>query len=144
MTDTEHHRKLERLYAGAPVSQWYGAAITVRDGEAEVRLATRPEFYHAAHAVHGSVYFRALDDAAFFAVNSRVREVLVLTVSFTVHFARPVARGELRAVGRVLHESGRLFVAEADLRNSAGQLLAHGSGVFTRSTISLDASIGYA
>src|SRR4029453_14292118 len=88
--DAEHYRKLERLYAAAPVSQWYGATIAIAQGQAEVRIATPAEFYHAAHAAHGPVYFRALDDAAFFAVNSRVREVLVLTVSFTVHFARPV------------------------------------------------------
>jgi uncharacterized protein (TIGR00369 family) len=144
MTDAEHYRKLERLYAAAPVSQWYGATILIGDGRAEVRLATRPEFYHAAHAVHGSVYFRALDDAAFFAVNSRVREVLVLTVSFTVHFARPVTSGEMLAVGRLLHGGGRLFLAEADLLDGAGQLLGHGSGVFARSAVSLDPSIGYA
>jgi uncharacterized protein (TIGR00369 family) len=144
MTDTEHHRKLERLYAAAPVSQWYGATISITDGQAEVRLATRPEFFHAAQAVHGSVYFRALDDAAFFAVNSRVREVLVLTVSFTVHFARPITRGELRAVGRVLHGGGRLFLAGADLVDDRGDLLAYGSGVFTRSAIALDPRIGYA
>jgi len=111
---------------------------------AEVRLPVRPEFYHAANAVHGSVYFRALDDAAFFAANSRVREVLVLTVSFTVQFARPVTNGEMRAVGRLVHESGRLFMAESDLLDEAGKLLARGSGVFTRSAIPLDPSIGYA
>ena len=144
MTDAEHHRKLERLYANAPVSQWYGATIAIADGQAEVRLAIRPEFYHAAHAVHGSVYFRALDDAAFFAVNSRVRDVLVLTVSFTVHFARPVTSGEVRAVGRLLHGSGRLFLAEADLFDSGGKLLGRGTGVFTQSAIPLDPSIGYA
>ena len=144
MTDTEHHRKLERPYAAAPISRWYGATIAIADAQAEVRLATRPEFYHAAHAVHGSVYFRALDDAAFFAVNSRVQEVLVLTVSFTVHFARPVTSGELRAVGRLMHGGGRLFLAEADLFDGVGDLLGHGSGVFTRSAIALDPTIGYA
>ena len=120
VTDAEHYHKLERLYAAAPISQWFGATIAVAEGQAEVRIATRPEFYHAAHAVHGSVYFRALDDAAFFAVNSQVREVLVLTVSFTVHFARPVMGGELRAVGRLLHGRGRLFLAEADLCGQPG------------------------
>lgn len=143
MTDAEHYARLERMYAAAPVTQWYGAAIGIADAKAEVRLVTRPEFFHAAHAVHGSVYFRMLDDAAFFAVNSRVRGVLVLTVSFTVHFARPVASGELRAVGRVLHESGRLFFGESDLLDGQGTLLGHGSGVFTRSSIPLDPGIGY-
>jgi uncharacterized protein (TIGR00369 family) len=144
MTDAEHYRKLERLYASAPVSQWYGATITISDGRAEVGFAIRPEFYHAAHAVHGSVYFRALDDAAFFAANSRVREMLVLTVSFTVHFARPAVSGGLRAVGRCLHGSGRLFLAESDLLDDEGQLLARGSGVFSRSSIPLGPDIGYA
>jgi uncharacterized protein (TIGR00369 family) len=141
--NAEHYRKLERMDAAAPVSQWYGTAISIADGAAEVRLPTRPDFHHAAHAVHGSVYFRVLDDAAFFAVNSRVGDVLVLTVSFTVHFARPVADGELRAVGRVLHGGGRLFLGESDLIDDRGQLLGHGSGVFTRSSIKLGTEIGY-
>jgi uncharacterized protein (TIGR00369 family) len=144
VTDADHYRKLEHLYVAAPISRWYGISIAISDGKAEVRLPVRPEFYHAANAVHGSVYFRALDDAAFFAANSRVREVLVLTVSFTVQFARPVMNGEMRAVGRLVHESGRLFMAESDLLDEAGKLLARGSGVFTRSAIPLDPSIGYA
>jgi uncharacterized protein (TIGR00369 family) len=144
MIDTEHCRKLERLYAAAPISLWYGATIAIGERAAEVRISTRPQFYHAANAVHGSVYFRALDDAAFFAANSKVAEVLVLTVSFTVHFARPVTRGELRAVGHLLHRSGRLFLAESDLRDDQGRSLGRGSGVFTRSAIPLDSSIGYA
>jgi uncharacterized protein (TIGR00369 family) len=144
MTNEGHWRSLERLYAVAPISKWYGATITIADGTAEVRFPVRPEFHHAARAVHGSVYFRALDDAAFFAVNSRVRDVFVLTVSFTVHFARPVASGELRAVGKALHGSGRLFLAEATLYDDAGEMLGQGSGVFTRSSIPLDATVGYA
>ena len=100
--DAEHYRKLERLYAYAPVTQWYGATIRVDDGTAEVEIPIRPEFHHAAHAVHGSVYFRALDDAAFFAANSRVSDAFVLTVSFSVHFLRPVKDGVLVARGRVV------------------------------------------
>ena len=142
--DDEHHRKLERMYNAAPISRWQGATIEIGDGRSEVRIPVRPEFYHSGHAVHGSMYFRALDDAAFFAANSRVREVFVLTVSFTVHLVRPVTTGELRASGRLLHASGRLFVAESTLVDTAGQMLGHGSGVFSRSSIALEPSIGYA
>ena len=144
MIDAEHHRKLERLYESAPVSRLYGAKITIGDGHAEVRYAVRPEFYHSAGAVHGSVYFRALDDAAFFAVNSRVPDVFVLTVSFTVHLTRPITSGEMRATGRIIHGGGRLFVAESTVVNDAGEVLGHGSGVFARSSIALEPSIGYA
>ena len=100
--------------------------------------------YHAARAVHGTIYFRALDEAAFFAANSRVPDVLVLTVSFLVHFTAPVSEGELLALGRVVHESGRLLVAESELMDNAGRLLAKGSGTFIRSRILLTADIGYA
>lgn len=144
MIDPEHHRRLERLYASAPVTQWFGTVLSVSDGAAEVRLDVRPDFLHAAHAVHGSVYFRLLDDAAFFAVNSRVPEVFVLTVSFNVQFIRPVAGGRLRARGRVLHGGGRLFFAESELEDANGDLVGRGSGVFTRSGIPLDARVGYA
>ena len=144
VNDTEHHRKLERLYAAAPISQWFGSSIVVSEGRADVRIPVRTEFHHAAHAVHGSVYFRALDDAAFFAANSIVHNVLVLTVSFTVHFTRPITSGELRAAGRLIHAGGRLLTAEATLVDGDGQLLGHGTGVFTRSSITLNHSIGYA
>lgn len=141
--DPEHFRRLERAYATAPVTQWYGTTLHVEDGRAEVRVTVRPEFCHAARAVHGSVYFRLLDDAAFFAVNSQVPDVFVLTVSFTIHFLRPVAAGELCATGHVVHAGGRLFVAESRLTDDAGRLVGQGSGTFTRSGILLDANIGY-
>ena len=143
MADEAHHRRLEQLYAAAPVTAWFGASIGIRDGQATVRIPVRSEFYHAVGAVHGSVYFRALDDAAFFAANSRVEDVLVLTVSFTVHFTAPARAGELRAEGRVVHEAGRLVVAESELRDDEGRLLAKGIGTFTRSRIALTGDIGY-
>lgn len=139
----EHHRKLERMYESAPVSRWYGVRIAIEDGRAEVRVVARPEFLHAAGAVHGSVYFRLLDDAAFFAANSRVEDTFVLTVSFTVHFAKPVVDGELVAAGKVLQGGGRLFFAESELRDARGELLGKGSGVFSRSSIPLSAEVGY-
>jgi uncharacterized protein (TIGR00369 family) len=143
VTAEEHFRGLERAYALAPVTAWYGARLAVGEGTAEVTIPVRTEFHHAAGAVHGSVYFRALDDAAFFAANSLVPDVLVLTVSFTVHFAAPVTAGELRAVGRALHQGGRLLGAATELRDADGRMLAHGSGIFTRSRIALAELPGY-
>jgi uncharacterized protein (TIGR00369 family) len=143
MDPTTHFRKLERLYQAAPITRWYGATILIGDGSAEVRLRVRPEFLHAARAVHGSVYFRLLDDAAFFAVNSRVPHVFVLTVSFTVQFTNPISEGEMIATGRIVHQAGRLFVGAAELHDADGRLLAAGSGTFSRSRIALDERVGY-
>ncbi len=64
----EHFRKLERMYSLAPINRYFNPKILVDAGYAEICIPIRPEFHHAANAVHGSVYFKAMDDAAFFAV----------------------------------------------------------------------------
>ncbi len=144
MADESHYRKLERMYAGAPVNAWYRPELTVADGRAELRIPVRREFFHAAGAVHGSVYFKALDDAAFFAAASLVEDVFVLTSSFNLHLTRPVADGELLAQGKVVHRSRRLLLAEAVLIDTQGRQLARGSGSFLRSAIPLSPEVGYA
>ena len=99
--------------------------------------------YHAAGAVHGSAYFKLLDDASFFAASSLVEDVFVLTVSFNLYLVRPVTAGELRAEGRVVTRTGRLLFTEAILRDASGVELARGSGVFTLSKTALTPAIGY-
>ncbi len=141
--DSEHFRKLERLYHGAPINRFYGPTLTVSHGAAELILPVRPEFFHAAHAVHGSVYFKALDDAAFFAVNSLVTDVFVLTASFNLYLTRPVTEGTLRATGRVVHRSRQVFLAESELLDTQGRQVGRGSGSFMRSTIPLTPDVGY-
>jgi uncharacterized protein (TIGR00369 family) len=143
MPDEEHFRKLERMYARAPVNEYFGPRLEVSEGRAEVVLPIRTDFLHAAGGVHGAVCFKALDDAAFFAVSSLVEDVFVLTVSFTVYFTRPISTGELKAIGRVVHASRRLFIAEAEVVDSNGSQVARGSGTFMRSRAPLTPEIGY-
>jgi uncharacterized protein (TIGR00369 family) len=129
----DYYRKLERIYLSAPINEIYQPAIRISRGTAEIAITVRPHFYHAGNAVHGSVYFKSLDDAAFFAVNSLVEGFLVLTASFTVYFLRPITEGSMRAVGKVVHEGSSAFVAESVLWNGHGQEIARGSGSFVKS-----------
>ncbi len=131
------------MYRTAPVNEYFRPALTVGEGEAEVEMTVRPDFFHAASAVHGTVYFKALDDATFFAVNSLVTDVFVLTVSFNLYLTRPISEGTMRAKARVTHRSRQLFLAEGELFDGEGRLIARGSGSFMRSTIALSAEIGY-
>ena len=143
MSGDEHFRKLERLYLVAPTNRYYRPSIHISEGQAEVEVPVRPKLFHAAQAVHGSTYFKVLDDAAYFAVNSLVRDVLVLTVSFSLYLTRPVKEGVIRAQGRVVHASPRLYVAEARAVDSRGKTIATGSGSFMKSSISLSPKVGY-
>lgn len=113
------------------------------EGRAEVVIRVRPDFFHSGGAVHGSLYFKVMDDSAFFAVNSLVDDVFVLTVSFNVYMTRPISEGEMIATGRVVHRSSRLFVAESVVVNSDGREIARGSGTFIRSKMPLTPEIGY-
>jgi len=139
----EHFRKLERMYRRAPINRYFEPAIRISEGRAVITMPVKPEFFHAAGAIHGSVYFKALDDAAFFAANSLVTDVFVLTVSYNVYFLRPVSQGELRATGLVVHRGRGLYVAESLVQDPEGRDVARGSGTFVPSRIPLTPEIGY-
>lgn len=143
MTKEEHYRKLERMYACAPINEYYAPTMRVSEGCAEVTIPVRPDLFHAAGAVHGAVYFKLLDDAAFFAANSLVDDVFLLTVSFNVYFTRPISEGEMKAAGRVVHRSRRLLIAEAELVDSSGREIGRGSGTFMRGNSALSSVPGY-
>jgi uncharacterized protein (TIGR00369 family) len=141
---SEHYRKLERMYHAAPINEYFRPRLTITgEGSAEIEMSIRPDFFHAANAVHGSVYFKAMDDATFFAVNSLVPDVFVLTVSFNVYLTRPVSEGMIKATARVVHQSRQIFVADAELLDARGKQIGRGSGSFMRSQIALTPEIGY-
>lgn len=127
----------------APLVELTGARVRIGERTAEIVMPVKPQFFHAAGALHGALYFMALDNAAFFAVNSMVDDVFVLTTSFTIYLTRPVSEGTLKAVGRVVNHTRNQYIAESVLCDAEGRELARGSGVFVRSKIQLTESIGY-
>lgn len=143
MTSEAHYRKLERAYRDAPTNEYYDPEIEIGEAAATVRVRVDPKFYHAADAVHGSVYFKLLDDAAFFAANSLVPDHFVLTANFNLHLLAPVSEGTMTATGRVIHRRGRSILAEARLVDDEGELVAYGSGTFVESRIELGPEVGY-
>lgn len=142
----DHYRQLERMYLTANVNRLLYESVTlhIQHRQATLTLEIDERYHHAGRSAHGSVYFKLLDDAAFFAVNSVVRDVFVLTVSFHLHLLRPVASGQLRAEGQVRSVSRTLFTADAVLFNAKGKEVAAGTGTFARSEIPLTADVGYA
>ena len=143
MTTTEHYRKLENMMHSAPFVSLTGARVKVTKGEAQITLPIRKEFHHAAGAMHGALYFLALDNAAFFAVNSLVEDVFVLTTSFTTYITRPVSQGVVTAFGKVVNKNRSQFIAESVLYNSDEKEIARASGIFVRSKTPLSEKIGY-
>ena len=139
----EHYRKLERLYSRAPVNQWYAPELHIDEGSSELRMDLRPEYHHSAGAVHGSIYFKALDDATFFAANSLVEGFFVLTAKFEIEFLKPVALGEIRAMAKVTEQNEHRIFAEGELYSFNGDLIGRGKGSFAISKIALTPDVGY-
>jgi uncharacterized protein (TIGR00369 family) len=140
----DHFRKLEHLYRIAPINAFYEPALTITEGAAELSIEIQPKMHHAVGAVHGSVYFKALDDSAFFAANSLETEVFLLTASFNIHLIRPVTEGRITAHGTLTEQTGRVFFAESKLRDGKGNLIGTGAGTFMRSKLALAPDSGYA
>ena len=78
MTNSDHYIKLENMMHSAPFVKLTGAKVTVKKGEAQITLLVRKDFYHAAGAMHGALYFLALDTAAFFAINGLLGVIICL------------------------------------------------------------------
>ncbi len=143
-SETDHFRALERMYAAGPINEMYRPTMVVSLGRAEITMNLSEKFFHAARAVHGSVYFKLLDDAAFFAASSYEKEFFVLTTSFTTYLTRPVSGGQMRAVGTVVNQNKTQFISEAVVYNDQDREIGRGSGIFVRSRQPLVKAMGYA
>jgi uncharacterized protein (TIGR00369 family) len=146
--DDTHYRKLERMYLRSSTKNintevYGGIHLIVSHEHAEITLEAEPKFFHAANSLHGSVYFKLLDDAAFFAVNSVEQDVFVYTVSYNIQILRPVTGGILKSIGDLKFKSRNLFIADSNLYDENNNLVGRGSGNFMRSKIELNAEIGY-
>ena len=142
--DKHHCRKLEHMYAKAPINQYFKPKLRIEEGSSEILIAVREDFFHSAGAMHGVVYFKALDDATYFAANSIVHDVFVLTARFEIEFIRPVSQGNIRAVGKVIKDDGHRIEALGELFDHNENLVGRGVGYFARSKMSLNSIADYA
>ena len=139
-----HYRALERLYASAPVNKVFDSRLEITaEGRSRLTFQVTEDVYHAAGAAHGTIYFKMLDDAAFYAANTLATDRFLLTTSFNLHFTKPVKTGEVVAEGRWVSGKRRVFVAESRLVDAEGDEIGRGTGTFMRSRIALSSLPGY-
>ena len=139
-----HLRSLEALYNMAPVNRLFTSRMSLPEaGRSEIHFTVAASAFHAAGAAHGTLYFKMLDDAAFYASNGLVSDRFLLTTAFNLHFTKPLREGEARAEGRWISGKRRVFVAEARIVDSDGDECARGTGTFLRSHIALSGLDGY-
>ena len=138
-----HFRALEALYRSAAVNRLFDSDIQIGEGFARIRFDVDDRFFHAGGAAHGTIYFKMMDDAAFYASNSLVTDRFLLTTAFNLNFTRPLRAGPVVAEGRWASGKRRVFVAEARLIDASGEEAGRGTGTFMRSHIPLSSLPGY-
>ena len=140
-----HWRALEALYASAAINRLFDSRLTItREGALRIDFTIDERYFHAAGAAHGTIYFKMLDDAAFYAANTLVSDRFLLTTAFNMHFTAPVRAGPVAAEGKWISGRRRVLVAEARLLDSDGEEIGRGTGTFMKSRIALSGLPGYA
>lgn len=92
-------------------------------------MDARPEHANPMGTMHGGVLCDLGDAALSTACMSTLdADGLFSTANLTVHFFRPVRTGRLKAVGEVVYRGRSNGVAESEITNHDGELVARLSG----------------
>lgn len=139
-----HFERLLKMYELAPIHEFYqGIDMKLEENRAEISLPIDQRYFHAAMSAHGSVYFKLLDDAAYFACQTAVKDFFIVTTSFTINLLRPITGGIIRAIGELDFESRQLLTASSKLYNEKGRLVGTGQGSFMKSAFPIEKVEGY-
>ena len=100
-------------------------------GEIEVRLPFREEFLRGDGSdwLHGGVVSSLADIVGDYAVVTETG-VGVPTIDLRVDYLRPARRGDLVAVGRTLRVGRTVSVADVEIRDASGAVVAVGRAVY--------------
>lgn len=119
-------------FDGSPYQRFLGVTLVrAGDGEIEIRLPFREEFLRADGSdwLHGGVVSALADIAGDYAIVTRTGEG-VPTIDLRVDWLRPARRGDLFAVGRVVKLGRTVSVADVEVRDATGALIAVGRGLY--------------
>ncbi len=140
-----HYKRLQRMYLNANINTMMFSTTTAKisEAKAEIGLTISKKHFHALGAIHGSVYFKLLDDSAYFAVSSLIKDYFILTTSFNLNIIKPASKGILTGIGKVKFQSKNIFTAESKIIDEQGNEIAFGTGNFLKSKVPLSKDIGY-
>ena len=139
-----HFKRLLDMYKAAPIHKFYeNISMELSKGQSKISLPVDQRYFHAAMAAHGSVYFKLLDDAAYFACQTEITDRFIVTTSFSIQLLRPITAGTIYAEGTVDFISKELFSAHSNLYDEKGRLCGTGHGQFVKSKLAIDKASGY-
>ncbi len=108
--------------------------VRAQDGEVEMRLPWRDEFRRADDSdwYHGGIIAALVDIAGDYAIASKLGR-WVATIDLRVDYLRPALEGELRALAHAVKVGRTVGVADVELRDAKGAVVAIGRCAYSTS-----------
>ena len=99
--DEKRIAQIREIFTRVPYAHFIGLELgEIKSGEATIHLKVRDDFKQNQGVVHGGVIASVIDTASAFAVVTQLEQgERVTTTDLTIHYLRPVTKGEIRAAG---------------------------------------------
>lgn len=130
MTDdaltSELEQRIRRAFNAVPFARFLGITLgTLERGKATLHLDLRDEMRRENGVAHGGVVASLADTAAAFAILTLSESSLTTTtVDLTIHYLRPLLKGQVTAQATVRRAGRRLIVVSVDVTDEAKSLVA--------------------
>lgn len=134
--------KLGLGFSHSPFMRFLGLEIIAAEkGKVEIRLPYREEFLRTDGSdwLHGGVVSALADIAGDYAVITETAPG-VPTIDMRVDYLRPARRGDLTAVGKTVRVGKTISVADVEIRDSMGALVAVGRACYASPRSPADAA----
>jgi uncharacterized protein (TIGR00369 family) len=119
-------------FSHSPFMRFLGLEIVKSEkGRVEIRLPFREEFRRVDGSdwLHGGVVSALADIAGDYAVMSETAPG-VPTIDMRVDYLRPARQGDLTAVGKTVRVGKTICVADVEIRDAGGTLVAVGRACY--------------
>lgn len=116
----------------SPYQRFLGLSLLrAEDGLVEIRLPFREEFGRDDNSdwLHGGILSALIDIAGDYAIVTKVGKELP-TIDLRVDYLRPARRGALVATGRAVKLGRRVALADVEVKDESGHIVAIGRGAY--------------
>ena len=127
-----YEKALRKAVEAAPYYQLLQIRLEEIDaGFARFRMPFRRELMQAYGVAHGGAITSLADTAVAFALMTLIQPgERVTTVELKINFLAPVVEGELIGESRVLQKGKRLALADMEVKDEKGKLIAKGLATY--------------
>lgn len=137
MSNRLNKQDISNIFASSPFIDWLNLSVIRMDYEEktlEVDVPMRPEFERKAGSGqwHGGPLASVIDTVGDFALGMLLGQGLP-TINFRVDYLRPAINTDLKVIARVRQAGRSVGVADIDVINSNGQLVAIGRASYATS-----------